>query len=78
MSRNKTNLRHVDSQGEVTRVTKDEEGNFFIGNTEERAEGKMCHYSQINHSDNTGTYGNPFKGSGNGEWDHYAHSADDL
>lgn len=78
MSRSKTGLRHIDSQGKIHRVTKNEEGKFFIGNSDERAEGKMCHYSQLNRSNGGGTYGNPFIGTGNGEWDYYAHSADDL
>ena len=52
MSRSKTQLRHVDSQGKVHRVTRDGE-DLYIGNTDQRAEGKCCHHSAINHNNPT-------------------------
>lgn len=66
-------MRHVNSQGKTQRVTKSEDGEFFIGNTQERAEGKMCHYTQTLRSRSI----NPYSNEGD-EWSDYAHTSDDL
>lgn len=78
MGREKTVFRHVNSQGEKVRVTK-ENDNFYIGNSNDRAEGKMSHHrSAGNFQRSDHNINNPFYGRGNGEWDDYAHTSDDL
>ena len=47
MNRNKTDFRHINEDGEVSRVT-EENNEFFIGNSNDRAEGKMSHYKNVN------------------------------
>lgn len=86
MARNRTELRHISQQGNVVRVT-EEDGNYYIGNTNERAEGKMAHYKAISRNQGISNIqgqrpahaiNNPYYGSGHGEWDDYAHTSDDL
>lgn len=82
MPRNKTELRHINRKGEKIRVT-EENGELFIGNTNERAEGKVVHYKSIQHMKKGSTrlphqINNPYFGSGHGEWDDYAHTSADL
>ena len=80
MSRSKTQFRHIDSDNKVTRVTKEDDA-FYIGDTNERAEGKMMHYNSVQHANNhrpDHAINNPYYGSGNGEWDDYAHTSEDL
>lgn len=78
MGREKTSLRHITDQGSVVRVTK-EDDNFFIGNSNDRAEGRMTHYGNISHNNGSShNSDNPYHGSGSGEWDDYAHTSDDL
>jgi len=83
-NRKKTPFRHITPDGSKVRVTQDGEA-FYIGDTNERAEGKMVHHKRVNY--NNGklpskrpdyAINNPFYGSGHGEMDDYAHTADDL
>lgn len=67
MSREKTKLRHITREGKTVRVTK-EEGKYYIGNSSERAEGKMIHHSSIGKA----------KYEDDDEWSDYAHTAEDL
>ena len=70
--RNKTELRYVDRKtGKVTRVT-EEGGKYFIGDTSERAEGRMTHYKGVR---NIG--GKVYKEEGD-EWSDFAFTSDDL
>lgn len=47
-NRSKTGLSHVTESGDRIRVTS-EEGKFFIGNTNERAEGRMIRSQDAQH-----------------------------
>lgn len=70
--RNKTEFRHVERKtGKVIRVT-EESGKYFIGDTKERAEGKMVHFRGVKHLGQR-TYTEP-----GDEWSDYAKTADDL
>jgi len=47
--RNKTDLRHVHTgNGKVTRVT-EQDGKYYVGDTNVRAEGNMTHYKGVKH-----------------------------
>ena len=87
-NREKTNFRHVNAEGKIIRVTKMGDA-FYIGDTMERAEGKMAHYNQTKNSNRAHPVrsknrrpdyanNNPYYGSGNGEMDDYAHTSEDL
>ena len=72
----KTKLYHFDKSGTRHNVHEDKDGNFVIGSGE-KVNGRVTSnpkgfVSSDSKSDN------PFHGRGNGEWDHYAHSAEDL
>jgi hypothetical protein len=69
--RNKTELRYVDRKtGKVTKVT-EEDGKYFIGDTNERAEGRMTHYKGVKN------IGSKYKEIGD-EWSDFAFTSDDL
>ena len=47
--RNETDFRHVHTgTGKVTRIT-EENGLYFIGDTNKRAEGNMTHFNGVKH-----------------------------
>ena len=73
--RNKTDFRHVNTgNGKVTRVT-EENGLYYIGDTNIRAEGKMVHYKSVRRI-NWGK--NRFEGNIGDEWSDFAYTSDDI
>ena len=70
MSRTKTELKYVDHKGLRTNVT-EENGNYYIGNTNHRAEGRMSHRK-------THVANNKIAQDPGDEWGDYAHTAEDL
>lgn len=71
-NRNKTKFRHIEKgTKKIIKVT-EENGEFFIGNTNERAENKMMHHSQINRN---GIKNNHEE---NDEWSDYAKTSEDF
>lgn len=74
--RNKTEFRHIHTgTGKVTRVT-EYNGQYFIGDTNIRAEGKMVHYKAVKKIN----YGkNRFNKLERGdEWSDFAYTSEDL
>jgi hypothetical protein len=72
--RSKTSLRYVDKNNKkVTRVTY-EDGKYFIGDTNERAEGKMTHYKGVrNFTENKVHQQKEYN-----EWSDYAYTSEDF
>lgn len=73
-NRNKTEFRHVHTiTGKVTRVT-ELNGEFYIGNSNVRAEGKMVHYNGVKYI-NVGKHRYVEHGD---EWSDFACTSDDI
>lgn len=73
--RNKTEFRNIDRKtGKVTRIT-GENGMFFIGDSNVRAEGKMVHYKGINSVRNSNYKKELILGD---EFSDYCYTSEDL
>jgi len=77
MQREKTNLRHITKEGQKIRVTKEGDA-LYIGNTNERAEGKVISAKTLGY--NNGKLPKRYRGryEEQDEWGDFAYTADDL